>query len=115
MRGVAFAEDQPVAPVTCGAPRLDQGPQTGQPGAVAHQDHRASVVRRMEIAVGAHAQFNAVAFLGNMGQPAAAQPQAAVRAAHLAHQQLDGAIFRQGCDGVFARGASPAGGVSVSR
>ncbi|KAG1252142.1 hypothetical protein G6F68_011924 [Rhizopus microsporus] len=56
----------------------------------------------MEIAVGAHAQFNAVAFLGNMGQPAAAQPQAAVRAAHLAHQQLDGAIFRQGCDGVFA-------------
>ncbi|MCC3262298.1 hypothetical protein LLE87_29460 [Paenibacillus polymyxa] len=49
----------------------------------------------MEIAVGAHAQRDVVAGLRNAREPSAAQPQHAVRAAHLAHQQFNGAVSGQ--------------------
>ncbi|MCY1524541.1 hypothetical protein D9M68_594800 [compost metagenome] len=107
---VAFAEDQPVAPVAGGAARLDQGAQAGQARAVAHQDQGAAVGGRVKIAVDAHAQVYRVAGPGDVGQPAAAQSQRAVRAAHLAHEQLDRAVLGQRGDGVFAVSVQRAAG-----
>src|SRR5690606_10604673 len=54
--GVAFAEQQPVAAMADGDPRLEQRAQAGQAGAVADQQQRAIVGRWMEAGVAAQAQ-----------------------------------------------------------
>ncbi|CPI91503.1 Uncharacterised protein [Bordetella pertussis] len=92
------------------AARLDEGAQAGQPGAVADQDQRAGVGRRMEVAIGAHSQVDGLAGLRGVRQPAAAQAQRAVGGAHLAHQQVHCAIGRQRGNRIFAMGMQRAVG-----
>ena len=103
MGRVALAEQQPVAPVTGGDPRLEQAAQAGQAAAIADQDQRALILGRMEGAVTAYPRQQVAVQRRVLGQPAGAEAEAAVGMPLLAHDQFQYAIAGQGGDRVFAR------------
>ncbi len=101
MRRVAFAEQQPVAACACIDAGAKMRTQAGDAGAVADQDQWRIVAGRMEVAVAAQAQINAVADSRVVAEPAAGQARRAIRAQLPPQHQLQAAVAWHRCDRIL--------------
>ncbi len=104
VRGIAFAEQQPVAPRAGCDACTQMRAQTGDAGAIADQQHRLVGCGWVEAGVAAQAQRDGCADRCMDAEPAATQPQAAVGVPMLAYQQFCMAFLGNGCERIVAMG-----------